>query len=111
MTLALSGLAILAVGLLAWVVIQKNRRQTMADLAPLTAAIASNTTVIGSALTLINGFAAQLAAAGTDPTKLADLAASLKTSDDALAAAVAANTPAASQPSGPASPVPAAKHA
>ncbi len=31
----------------------------------------------------------------TDPTKLADLAASLKANDDALAAAVAANTPAA----------------
>ena len=61
----------------------------------LIAQVAANTSVIGSALTLIQGLAAQLAAAGTDPAKLADLAAQLKASDDALAAAVAANTTAA----------------
>jgi ABC-type transporter Mla subunit MlaD len=64
----------------------------MDSLTVLTAQVAANTTVIGSALTLINGFAAALAAAGTDPAKLADLASQLKTQDDALAAAVAANT-------------------
>ena len=67
----------------------------MADLTALTAQVAANTTVIGSALALINGFAAQLAAAGTDPAKLADLQNQLKTQDDALAAAVAANIPTA----------------
>jgi ABC-type transporter Mla subunit MlaD len=67
----------------------------MGNLDALTAQVTANTTVIGSALTLINGFAAQLAAAGTDPAKLADLANQLKTQDDALAAAVAANTIAA----------------
>ena len=61
----------------------------------LIAQVAANTTVIGSALTLIQGFAAQLAAAGTDAAKLANLAAQLQTSDNALAAAVAANTAAA----------------
>jgi hypothetical protein len=61
----------------------------------LTAQVASNTTVVQSALTLINGIAAQITAAGVDPVKLAALTASLKSDDDALAAAVAANTPAA----------------
>lgn len=75
----------------------------MADLTALTAQVAQNTSVIGSALTLIQGFAAQLAAAGTDPAKLADLTAQLKAQDDALAAAVAANTPAA-PPAAPATP-------
>jgi len=67
----------------------------MALLDALTAQVTANTTVIESALTLINGFAAQLAAAGTDPAALAALQASLKSEDDKLAAAVAANTPAA----------------
>ena len=62
----------------------------MADLTALTAQVAANTTVIGSALALINGFAAQLAAAGTDPEKLADLQNQLKTQDDALAAVTSA---------------------
>lgn len=70
-----------------------------ADLSALTAQVAANATVIGSALTLIQGFAAQLAAAGTDPAALAALQAQLQASDDALAAAVAANTVAA--PAGP----------
>ena len=74
----------------------------MSALDDLTAQVAANTTVIGSALTLIKGFSAQLAAAGTDPAKLAALQASLKTSDDALAAAVAANTPGPVQGPGPA---------
>jgi len=73
-----------------------NKENTiMSALDDLTAQVAQNTTVIGSALTLIQGLAAQLAAAGTDPVKLAALQASLKQSDDDLAAAVAANTPAA----------------
>lgn len=67
----------------------------MADLESLAAQVEQNNTVIGSALTLINGFAAQLAAAGTDPAKLQALQDSLKAQDDQLAAAVAANTPAA----------------
>lgn len=76
----------------------------MATIDTLTAQVAQNTTVVGSALTLIQGFAAQLAAAGTDPAKLQALQDELASSDTALSAAVAANTPAASQPAGPASP-------
>jgi hypothetical protein len=67
----------------------------MAAIDDLTSQVAANTTVEGSAKVLIDGFAARLAAAGTDPTKLAQLQSDLKTSGDALAASVAANTPAA----------------
>lgn len=84
-------------GLAAAVIVKNNQqwRKLMADLQSLTAQVESNNTVIGSALALINGFAAQLAAAGTDPGKLQALQDSLKAQDDALASAVAANTPAA----------------
>jgi hypothetical protein len=67
----------------------------MATLVELEAQVDANTTVEGSALLLIQGIAKQLAdliAAGADPVKLQALADKLKTSADALAAAVAANT-------------------
>ncbi len=67
----------------------------MSALDDLTAQVAANTSVEDSAVTLINNIAAALAAAGTDPTKLAALQTQLKTSADALAAAITANTPAA----------------
>jgi hypothetical protein len=67
----------------------------MAAFDDLAAQVAATTTVDGSALVLINGFAARLAAAGVDPVKLAQLQSDLKTNSDQLAAAVAANTPAA----------------
>ncbi len=67
----------------------------MAAIDDLTSQVEANTSVEGSALVLINGFAARLAAAGVDPTKLAQLQSELKNSGDALAAAVAANTPSA----------------
>jgi len=54
--------------------------------------VTANTTVEESAVTLIKGLAAQIAAAGTDPAKLQALQASLKASADDLAAAIAANT-------------------
>ena len=66
----------------------------MAELDDLTAQVAANKTVIDSALILINGIADRIKAAGTDPAALAELTASLKSEDDALAAAVTANTPA-----------------
>jgi hypothetical protein len=75
-----------------------NQGKIMSALDDLTAAIAQEDTVIASAITLINGFAAQLAAAGTDPTKLAALQADVTAKSTALAAAVAANTPAAPAP-------------
>lgn len=78
--------------------IQTKETRIMAAIDDLTAQVAANSTVIGSALTLIQGLAAALAAAGTDPVKLAALQATLKQNDDDLAAAVAANTPASPTP-------------
>lgn len=68
------------------------------ELDDLTAEVAAATTINQSALTLIQGLAAQIAAAGTDPAKLAALTASLRSSEDALSAAVTANTPASPTP-------------
>lgn len=76
-------------------IIIANQEKIMAALDDLTAQVAANKTVIDSALALINGIAARITAAGTDPAALAALTTSLKSEDDALAAAVAANTPAA----------------
>ena len=67
------------------------------ELDALTAQVTANTDVENSALLLIQGIAQKLAdaiAAG-NPAALTALQAQLKTSADALAAAVAANTPAA----------------
>ena len=66
-----------------------------AALDALTAQVTATNTVIASALTLINGLAAEIAAAGTDETALAALTTSLTIADAQLATAVAANTPAA----------------
>jgi hypothetical protein len=74
---------------------------SVADLKALQSEVSRNTSVVGSALALIQGFAAQLAAAGTDPQALAALQAQLTANDDQLAAAVAANTPAAPSSSSP----------
>lgn len=65
------------------------------ELDDLTATVAANDAAIDSAIVLINGIADRITAAGTDPAKLAALTAELKAKDDALAAAVTANTPAA----------------
>jgi len=67
----------------------------MAALDDLQAAVAAEDTVIDSAIALINGIPALIAAAGTDPAKLAALQADITAKSGALAAAVAANTPAA----------------
>jgi len=75
-----------------------NEVRTMAnEMANLTAAVARNTAVTASALALIAGIKAQLdaAIAAEDPAALQALSDSLGKDDDALAAAVAANTPAA----------------
>jgi len=67
----------------------------MAVLDTLTDQVAATTTAEQSAIVLLNGLAAALAAAGTDPVKLQALQDSLKTNTDALADAVVKNTPAA----------------
>ena len=65
------------------------------ELDDLTAQVAANKTVLGGAVTLINGIADRIAAAGTDPVALAALTADLKSQDEELGAAVLAQTPAA----------------
>jgi len=68
-----------------------------AQLDSLTAEVAENATVVGSAITLLNGLKAQLdaALASSDPVEaIQALADSLDTTTNNLAAAVAANTPA-----------------
>lgn len=75
--------------------IAEMEQNIMAAIDDLTTQVASNRTVIESAVVLINGIAARITAAGVDPAKLAALTADLKAKDDELAAAVVANTPAA----------------
>ena len=69
----------------------------------LTTQVASTDTVMASAVTLLQGLSAQLAAAGTDPAKLAALQSDLQSHTQSLADAVAANTP-ASAPAATATP-------
>ncbi len=58
----------------------------------LQAQVTQNTQVEQSAIVLIQGLAAQIAANATDPAKIQALADQLNTSATALAAAVTANT-------------------
>lgn len=73
----------------------QNQNKIMADLTALTAAVQKDTEVDQSAITLLQGLKAALDAAGTDPVALKALSDQLGQNTDALAAAVAANTPAA----------------
>lgn len=68
------------------------------ELDTLTAQVKANNDLLDSATTLINGIASKIVAAGNDPIALSNLAIELKNKDDVLAAAVAANTPAAPVP-------------
>ena len=65
----------------------------MAHIEALTAQVAANTEVEASAVILINGLAAKLLEFANDPAAIIALAGQLQTSANALAAAVAANTP------------------
>lgn len=67
----------------------------MADLTALSQAVADATTVEESAITLLDGLAAQLAAAATDPAAIQAIVDSITSEKDKLAADVAKNTPAA----------------
>lgn len=70
----------------------------MADLSRLTQEVSENTAVINSAITLINGLAEQIRALSTDPAALNALADQLDAQSNALASAVAENTPAEEPP-------------
>ena len=67
----------------------------MADFSALQAAVTAEDTVIDSAVTLIQGLAAQIAALQPDKAAIDALAADVQGKADTLAAAIAANTPAA----------------
>lgn len=65
----------------------------MALLDNLQTEVEETTSVVQSAVTLIEGLSAQIKAAGTDPVKLKALTAQLDKDNGVLAAAVVANTP------------------
>lgn len=75
--------------------LSQEEKRTMADLNELTEEVTNNTDVVASAVTLIAGLADQLEAAATDPAAVQALANTLRTNNQSLAAAVAANTPVA----------------
>jgi hypothetical protein len=75
--------------------IQKGNIAMAASLASLQAQVQKTTDVEASAILLIQGIAAQLAAAKEDPAAIQALADSLKAKTDDLAAAIVANTPVA----------------
>jgi hypothetical protein len=82
----------------ALVLLRKITRQEVIvskELDELTKQVAANRDVTQSAITLIAGIKARLDEAGTDPAKLQALRDDLAAQDQALAEAVAANTPAA----------------
>ena len=67
----------------------------MATLDDLSADVADEASVIGSVETLLTNLSAQLAAAGTDPTKIQAIKDAIDANKARLSAAVVANTPAA----------------
>jgi len=74
----------------------------MADtLDEIVADVTKETTVENSLITLLNGIAGQLAAAGQDPVKLAALHTSLQANIAAMMTAITANTPPPSPPPPP----------
>jgi len=75
-------------------IIQQEQKRMSAEMDALTAQVEATHGAVESAITLINGIAARIAAAGTDPAALSALTSDLKAETDALAEAVAANTPA-----------------
>jgi hypothetical protein len=73
---------------------QGKENKIMATIAELEQQIRESVAVEQSAVLLIQGFKERLDAAGVDPVKLDQLKADLDASEQNLAAAVAANTPA-----------------
>lgn len=65
------------------------------DLTALKAQVEKNNQVIESAITLINGLADQIRNSANDPAAIQAIADSMNSESEKLAAAIAANTPAA----------------
>jgi outer membrane biosynthesis protein TonB len=72
------------------------------ELEELSAKVAANNSLIGSAVALINGISARIAAAADDPVALKGLSDELAAKDVELATAIAANTPVAAPEPAPA---------
>jgi len=72
---------------------RKQEIEMSKELDDLTAQVAANSTVVGSAIALINGIADRITAAGVDVAKLQALTDELRTQDEALGTAVVSNTP------------------
>lgn len=72
--------------------VHKEQETMSKELDDLTAQVKANTDLEASAVSLIEGIAAQLAAAATDPVKVSALAGQLQASAAALSAAIFANT-------------------
>jgi hypothetical protein len=100
--------AVVLLGLAAILYVIHTRRKAMATAKEnLTREVAENKTVMGSAATLLGNLKQRLddAIASGDPADLQALSDELDTNSNALAAAVAANTPAAAEvPTPPAEP-------
>lgn len=92
-------------------IIEKKENAIMTAMTDLQAKVAAEDTVIASAITLLQGLSAALAAAGTDPTALAALNADITTQTTNLAAAVLANTPTPTTSAPPVSPTVAVQQA
>jgi len=75
--------------------ILKRIKSMASQLTQLQTDVAANGTVIGSAVTLLQGLSQQIRDLQNDPAALAQLATDLEAQSKALADAVAANTPAA----------------
>jgi len=75
--------------------ITEQQSKIMALLDDLTAQVTRNADVEKSAVLLLQGLKQKLDEAGTDPSKLKALSDQLAATDDDLAAAIVANTPAA----------------
>lgn len=80
------------------VAVTQTETHMSAEFDNLTAEVHQNTDVTQSAIVAFNGLAQQLRDAANDPIKINALAAELDANSNALAAAVAANTPAAPAP-------------
>ena len=92
------GILIVVVATAAWLSnrnINKQLNKIMTTIDEIQADVTDETTVIDGVVTLLNNLSALLAAAGTDPVKLQALKDSIDANKAKLAAAVAANTPAA----------------
>ncbi len=74
--------------------LKKDEKTMSKALEALAAQVKANTDLEQSAISLIAGISEQLQEAKDDPAKIAELAATLKTSASTLGAAILANTPA-----------------